>query len=79
MDEAQLKAELQKHFGYTAFKEGQLEPIQSVLAGKHTLATLPTVILDIPVERLPFGGDCRYRFAAVVFDGRSSRPTEIHG
>ena len=42
MDEAQLKAELQKHFGYTAFKEGQLEPIQSVLAGKHTLATLPT-------------------------------------
>lgn len=42
MDEAQLKSELQKYFGYTAFKDGQLEPIQSVLAGKHTLATLPT-------------------------------------
>lgn len=42
MDEAQLKSELQKYFGYSAFKEGQLEPIRSVLAGKHTLATLPT-------------------------------------
>lgn len=42
MDEEQLKLELQKYFGYTAFKDGQLEPIQSVLAGKHTLATLPT-------------------------------------
>ena len=42
MDEAQLKSELQKYFGYSAFKDGQLEPIQSVLAGKHTLATLPT-------------------------------------
>nr|WP_321293669.1 RecQ family ATP-dependent DNA helicase [uncultured Trichococcus sp.] len=42
MDEEQLKSELQKYFGYPAFKEGQLEPIRSVLAGKHTLATLPT-------------------------------------
>ena len=42
MDEAQLKSELQKYFGYPAFKEGQLDPILSVLAGKHTLATLPT-------------------------------------
>jgi len=42
MDEAQLKAELQKYFGYPDFKDGQLAPIQSVLAGKHTLATLPT-------------------------------------
>jgi ATP-dependent DNA helicase RecQ len=42
MDEAQLKSELQKYFGYSEFKVGQVEPIQSVLAGKHTLATLPT-------------------------------------
>ena len=32
MDEAQLKSELQKYFGYPAFKEGQLDPILSVLA-----------------------------------------------
>lgn len=42
MDEEQLKSELQKYFGYSAFKDGQAAPIQSVLAGKHTLATLPT-------------------------------------
>lgn len=42
MDEAKLVAALQKYFGYTAFKAGQLEPIQALLAGKNTLATLPT-------------------------------------
>ena len=82
MDEAQLKSELQKYFGYTAFKEGQLEPVQSVFGRQAHIgdsADGNREILDIPVEWLPFGGDCRYRFAAVVFDGRSSRPTEIHG
>lgn len=33
---------LRKYFGYSSFKPGQKEVITSVLAGKHTLAMLPT-------------------------------------
>jgi ATP-dependent DNA helicase RecQ len=38
----ELEILLQKHFGYTGFKAGQKEVIQSILAGKDTLAMLPT-------------------------------------
>lgn len=33
---------LQKYYGYSSFRPGQLESIQSVLAGRDTLAVLPT-------------------------------------
>lgn len=37
-----LKQKLQTHFGYDAFRQGQREVIESVLAGNDTLALLPT-------------------------------------
>lgn len=33
---------LQKYFGYTSFKEGQAKVIESILAGRDTLAIMPT-------------------------------------
>lgn len=42
MNKEQLKTELEKHFGYSDFKPGQLEPILSILGGNNTAATLPT-------------------------------------
>ncbi|MBO0958120.1 RecQ family ATP-dependent DNA helicase [Neobacillus sp. MM2021_6] len=38
----EIESLLKKHFGYSSFKTGQKEVISSVLAGKHTLAMLPT-------------------------------------
>ncbi|MDN3016669.1 ATP-dependent DNA helicase [Paenibacillus sp. BSR1-1] len=37
-----LEILLKEHFGYDSFKIGQKEVITSILAGKHTLAMLPT-------------------------------------
>ncbi|WP_335869758.1 RecQ family ATP-dependent DNA helicase [Bacillus sp. 2205SS5-2] len=37
-----LNHELKKHFGYSSFRKGQEEIIQSVLDGQDTLAVLPT-------------------------------------
>ncbi|SEP69135.1 RecQ family ATP-dependent DNA helicase [Piscibacillus halophilus] len=37
-----LEADLQKFFGFSSFREGQREIIESVLNQSHTLATLPT-------------------------------------
>ncbi len=37
-----LEELLEKYFGYRAFKKGQKDVIASILAGKHTLAMLPT-------------------------------------
>ena len=42
MNEAALLTILQQHWGHSAFRTQQLEVIQSVLAGKDTLALLPT-------------------------------------
>ncbi|EKN69638.1 ATP-dependent DNA helicase, RecQ family [Neobacillus bataviensis LMG 21833] len=38
----EIESLLKKYFGYQSFKTGQKEVISSVLAGKHTLAMLPT-------------------------------------
>src|SRR6478735_2257595 len=38
----ELELLLKKYFGYNSFKPGQKEVIQSILAGQHTLAMLPT-------------------------------------
>jgi len=38
----ELEKILKKHFGYQTFKTGQKEVINSILAGQHTLAMLPT-------------------------------------
>ncbi|TFB23944.1 ATP-dependent DNA helicase RecQ [Filobacillus milosensis] len=37
-----LEEQLLTHFGFSSFREGQKEIIESVLGGHHTLATLPT-------------------------------------
>ncbi|XJZ26078.1 RecQ family ATP-dependent DNA helicase [Bacillota bacterium Lsc_1132] len=37
-----LEEQLEKYFGYRSFKMGQKEVISSILAGRHTLAMLPT-------------------------------------
>ncbi|GEL76131.1 RecQ family ATP-dependent DNA helicase [Tenuibacillus multivorans] len=44
MDKETIKLEdqLKKHFGFSSFREGQKEIIESVLDNQHTLATLPT-------------------------------------
>ncbi|WP_066060885.1 RecQ family ATP-dependent DNA helicase [Neobacillus soli] len=38
----ELESELKKYFGYDSFKTGQKDVITSILAGRHTLAMLPT-------------------------------------
>ena len=40
--DASLTALLKKHFGYKAFRPGQLQVIKSVLSGNDTLAVMPT-------------------------------------
>ena len=42
MTEEQLTRALQQYFGFTAFKPGQAEVLQALLAGQDTLAMLPT-------------------------------------
>ncbi|PKR78877.1 ATP-dependent DNA helicase [Halalkalibacillus sediminis] len=42
LQQHELEKKLYEHFGYENFREGQQEIIQSVISGKHTLATLPT-------------------------------------
>jgi len=37
-----LEQALQKHFGWTAFRPGQREVIEALLAGRDALAVLPT-------------------------------------
>src|SRR5215470_18038364 len=39
-----LDRELQQHFGFSEFRDGQREAIENILAGGHTLAILPTGI-----------------------------------
>ncbi|HEY9721024.1 MAG TPA: DEAD/DEAH box helicase, partial [Oscillatoriaceae cyanobacterium] len=39
---ASLESALQAHFGLAGFREGQREVVESVLAGRHTLAVMPT-------------------------------------
>ncbi|OIK15539.1 ATP-dependent DNA helicase [Bacillus sp. MUM 116] len=38
----ELEVLLKKHFGFDTFKKGQKEAVSSILAGKNTLAVLPT-------------------------------------
>ena len=37
-----LQTELKKYFGFSSFRPGQGEAIQSLLSGKHTVAVMPT-------------------------------------
>ncbi|RPI87320.1 MAG: ATP-dependent DNA helicase RecQ, partial [Chloroflexi bacterium] len=37
-----LQSSLQKHFGFANFRPGQLEAIQNLLNGQHTLVVMPT-------------------------------------
>ena len=42
MPDPELQQALERHFGFSAFREGQAEVIRSVLAGRDTLAVMPT-------------------------------------
>jgi len=37
-----LKVKLNTYFGFSSFRPGQEEAIQSLLSGKHTVAVMPT-------------------------------------
>ncbi len=37
-----LEARLQSAFGFDSFRPGQEEAIENLLAGRHTLAVMPT-------------------------------------
>jgi ATP-dependent DNA helicase RecQ len=57
-DDAQLAAELKRHFGFSSFRAGQLEVIRSVLEGQPTLAVMPTgggksLCYQLPAMLLP--------------------------
>ncbi|HLO31481.1 MAG TPA: RecQ family ATP-dependent DNA helicase [Anaerolineales bacterium] len=53
-----LPAVLRFHFGFTSFRPGQQEAIQSLLAGHHTLAVMPTGA----------GKSLIFQFTALQFD-----------
>jgi ATP-dependent DNA helicase RecQ len=42
MSEVELQAALRAHFSFPAFRPGQVEAIQHVLHGQHTLVVMPT-------------------------------------
>lgn len=42
MTEANLEKKLDEWFGFSSFREGQKEPIASILSGKHAIGVLPT-------------------------------------
>lgn len=53
-----IKEELKRHFGFEDFRPGQQEVINRVLAGRHTLAVLPTgsgksLCYQLPALMLP--------------------------
>ncbi|WP_267892237.1 DEAD/DEAH box helicase [Cytobacillus kochii] len=53
-----MKQLLREKFGYTSFRDGQEETIKAVVAGKHTLAMLPTgsgksLCYQLPTFMLP--------------------------
>ena len=54
----QLEASLQEHFGYSSFRPGQKEIINTILSGQDTLGILPTgggksVCYQLPALMLP--------------------------
>lgn len=53
-----LERALRKHFGFEQFRPGQRQVIEHVLAGRHTLAVLPTglgksLCYQLPAQLLP--------------------------
>lgn len=56
----ELEKVLKKHFGYHTFKIGQKEVIKSILAGRHTLAMLPTGT----------GKSLCYQLPGIILDGQ---------
>ena len=40
--DAQLVDSLHSHFGFPDFRKGQVEAIQNLLDGRHTLVVMPT-------------------------------------
>ena len=54
----QLESTLQQHFGYSDFRPGQKEIIETILAGRDTLGVLPTgggksICYQLPALILP--------------------------
>ena len=37
-----LNESLKEHFGFSSFRPGQEEALQSLISGRHTLAVMPT-------------------------------------
>jgi ATP-dependent DNA helicase RecQ len=57
--ETDLVSSLQNHFGFTEFRPGQVEALQSLMSGQHTLVVMPT----------GSGKSLIYQLAALNFPG----------
>ena len=58
MNDAKIYEVLKQRFGYEHFRDGQLATIKALLAGKNTLAILPTgggksLLYQLPAYLLP--------------------------
>ena len=53
-----LDESLKSHFGFDRFRLGQMEAVQSLLEGRHTLVVMPTgsgQVFDFPAGRTTDG------------------------
>ncbi len=69
LESPDLEQLLQEYFGHTAFREGQRQVVEAVLAGKDVLAVMPT----------GSGKSLCYQLPAMLLDGLTPPYGQVSG